>query len=594
MSIQRLADQTISQIAAGEVVERPAHMVKELVENSLDAGATRIEIDLDQGGRFVQVVDNGAGMAKEELPLVFERHATSKIRQIDDLWSLSSFGFRGEALASLASVSRIQLISHAAGADSAYRLDLDFGVAQEISPSSGARGTRIVIQDLFENVPARKKFLKSEGSEISQIRNALKALAMAHPDVEFKIRHKGQLLHSWPRVSEPAQRIQDVLGVEPLFVAEGESGIFKTKAYFASPQNVMRQNRGIWLFAQNRWIVDRGLQAAVMDAYHSLLMHGEYPYCVIDLKCSPDEIDVNVHPTKSQVKFRDASGAFRAVRSTLRSGLERAPWLGKNSAPAAISQTTYQPAPAPSPLHFNEPEFYRTHFQQKSWEPQPQVRSALEGFAPLEPAPAEPSPAEPASSGGYWSSLQVLGQTNLTYIVAQNEHSLILIDQHAAHERVKYESLWKQFKEKNLSSQGLLVPLVLDLPTERAEALWSARQELAELAVELEWTGPEVLCVLSRPVLIKEEALAQALVTVATELADKGGSISLEKHLAHVMATMACHSSVRAGQALSLDQMRKLLVQMDEFPLSSFCPHGRPVSIEYSYRELEKAFGRTV
>lgn len=605
MSIKKLSDTTISQIAAGEVVERPAHMVKELVENALDAGARRIAVDLDEGGRFVQVVDDGKGIAADQMPLVFERHATSKLSEIDDLWKLSSFGFRGEALASLAAVSRAHIISHPPGAETAHRLDVEFGQMHEVTPSSGARGTRIVIQDLFENLPARKKFLKSEAAEISQIRNVLKALAMMHPEVEFKVRHKGQLLHNWPAAGS-LERVQAVLGVEPLYFEQAERGSFQVKVYFGSPHQVMRQNRGIWIFAQKRWVLDRGLQAAVMDAYHSLLMHREYPYCVVDLVCPPDEIDVNVHPTKSQVKFRDASSAFRAVRSSLRQGLERAPWIPKGSPVEAASPSSprppssgplYEPSAPSQPLHFKEPEFYRTQFQQKQSLARPgeEIFSALKNLTPLEAPGGEPLvDSDVPEARGFWSSLQVLGQSNLTYIVAQNDRALLLVDQHAAHERVKYESLWKSYSENAMASQRLLVPLVLDLPQERAEAVWEVRGELEKLAVELEWTGPETLALLSRPVLINEAALVEALVSFAAELTEKGGSISVEKHLAHAMATMACHSSIRAGQALSQEQMQNLLRQMDEFPLSSFCPHGRPVSVEYTFHELEKDFGRIV
>jgi DNA mismatch repair protein MutL len=443
MAIERLSEKTISQIAAGEVVERPAHLVKELVENSLDAGATRIDIDLDHGGRFVQVVDDGHGIPKEDLPLVFARHATSKLKDIEDLWALNSFGFRGEALASVASVSKVQIVSHVKGADSAYRLDVEYGDLHEVTPSSGALGTRITVQDLFENLPARKKFLKSETAEISQIRNVLKAMALMHPEVSFKVRHKVELLHSGPKKKTPLIRVQEVLGVKPLYEVSGEREGFQVRAYFSSPKDVTRQNRNLWIFAQSRWIVDRSLQAAIMDAYHSLLMHGEFPYCVLDLKCSPEEVDVNVHPTKSQVKFRNASGAFRAVRSVLRSGLENAPWIKKEvSRPQPINYAAVEAEP--KPLFFREPEFYRTQYQQKSWTPSPGgLQEVLTSFS--EPAPIESPQVEesgPSPSGGYWSSLQVLGQCNLTYIVAQNDVGLILIDQHAAHERVNYEKLW--------------------------------------------------------------------------------------------------------------------------------------------------------
>ena len=327
--IQELKPEVIDQIAAGEVVERPAHLVKELVENSLDAGATKIEVEFSMGGQKVKVTDNGRGIAKEQMPLAFARHATSKIRQGEDIWALSSFGFRGEALASLSAVSKVKMVSKTKEDKQASGLSGDFGKFGNIEKTGGSLGTSIWIEDLFGNVPARKKFLKSEAAEATQIKNVLKALALYNYEVEFRVLYKGELLYYWPETEEAIERVKQILEIEELYAGKGECEGITAQVYVGAPHQTVKTRKQMWLFAQGRWIQDRSLQAAVMDAYRGLLMHGEYPYAVVFLQAPPDEIDVNVHPTKSQVKFSEASQAFRAVHRAVRGVLEEAPWLEK-------------------------------------------------------------------------------------------------------------------------------------------------------------------------------------------------------------------------------------------------------------------------
>jgi DNA mismatch repair protein MutL len=319
-TIQVLSAEVINQIAAGEVVERPAHLVKELVENSLDAGSTVVQIDVNFGGKFIKISDNGHGIVKEDLALALQRHATSKIKKTNDLWNLSTYGFRGEALASVAAVSKLTLQSNG------FQIKSDFGLISDVMPSSVLAGTHLTVESLFENVPARLKFLKSDSSELAQIRNVIKALALAYPQVEFKLIENGKLDLFFKSNKD---RASQVLGLEKIYTQEFKNQNFTVKAYFSSPHDVQKTSKNIWIFAQKRWIQDRALQTAVMEAYRSLLMHGEYPHVVIDLECTPDVIDVNIHPTKSQVKFQDASEAFRSVHAAVRKGLETAPWINK-------------------------------------------------------------------------------------------------------------------------------------------------------------------------------------------------------------------------------------------------------------------------
>lgn len=596
-NIEILPNEVIDQIAAGEVVERPSHLVKELVENSLDAGATQVTLEFADGGRFVRVTDNGRGMTQQNLSLALDRHATSKIRWSEDLWKLSTFGFRGEALASIAAVSRMKLISKPEAQPTAFQILSEYGTRSKPEEVGGAIGTVVQIEDLFANVPARLKFMKSASSEGTQIKNTMKALALAHPQAEFRVFSEGTLDFVYPIAKDRKSRAQQVLGVDVLF--EGSALREGVRAYsvFADPHHVAKTSKNIWLFAQNRWIQDRGLQAAVNEAYRHLLMHGEYPIAVSWVETKPEDIDVNIHPTKSQVKFVDASAAFRAVQASIRDVLEKAPWLPQAPANASValslgmidSVTTavesFATETLTSSLEFRDESMSRVQYQQKSFTP-PEITHA-------QSAPPQNSP----STMAYWSQLQVLGQANLTYILTQSQQGLVMVDQHAAHERVMFERLmraWNGKGENKIDVQDFLFPLAIDLTADKVEALLKFAEDLKKLGVEIEALGPSTLGVRAAPPILKEKALARALELMAHEIVDHGGSFILEKKIGDIVATMACHSAIRAGQALSSEEMTALLNSMDEFPLSSFCPHGRPVSVDYSFYQLEKDFGRIV
>lgn len=573
--IQVLSSEIINQIAAGEVVERPSHLVKELLENSLDAGSDRISIEISEGGRYIRVQDNGRGILSTDLDKALQRHATSKITKTDDLWNLHTFGFRGEALASAAAVSKMTLQSFEAGEKNPAQIESNFGVLSEIKPSSQSVGTEIKIESLFENVPARLKFLKSETSEVSQIKAVVKALALAQPQVEFRLTSNGDLLLFYPKRIEKIDRVRDVLEKKEFFEASDSNNSFKCQIIFSSPHEVAKTSRQIWIFAQNRWVQDRAIQAAVTDAYRSLLMHGEYPLAVVWLDCKPDEIDVNIHPTKSQVKFQDPSAAFRAVHSTLRRGLEKSPWTGGHR-----PQITSAPEQT---MRFSDHSFEQTQFNNKDYKISISDLSALK---------IESDFTEQPKPLGFWSKHQVIGQANLTYIVCQKEDRLVFVDQHAAHERVVYESLMASWKSGNFEVQKYLFPLAIDLSAEKVEVLLQYKSEIQKLGFEIEQLGPEALGINSAPALIKDSGLPLVFDKMGVELLNNGGSFAIEKKISDLFATMACHSVVRAGQSLSIVQMQELLKSMDEYALSSFCPHGRPVSVEKSFTELEKLFGR--
>lgn len=609
--IQVLSPEVIDQIAAGEVVERPAHLIKELVENSLDAGATEISVDFSEGGRFAKVVDNGSGIRSQDLGLALDRHATSKIKISSDLFRLSSFGFRGEALASISAVSKLTLTSKSKEDKQASRIVSEFGQRSSVEQVGGSQGTSIVVEELFSNVPARLKFMKSVAAESGRIKTALKALALSHPYVTLKVSQNNELIHFWPATTSRFERVKQIFEVANLYEGTAVRGDVKAYAVFADPKTVQKTAKDLWFFAQSRWIQDRSLQAAVMEAYRHLLMHGEYPMVAVWVELNPENIDVNIHPTKSQVKFVEPSLAFRAVQAAIRDVLEKAPWIPKTANTYETPEISIPAASAlaGSPmenLSFESSDLNRTQFAQKKFvspaaiQPSGHVREALETYQPLDvskpPVQAVPSVqiAESPSLQQYWSQLQVLGQANLTYILTQDAKGLVLVDQHAAHERVMFEKLMKAWRGGQIEIQEYLFPLAIDLSAEKVEALQSAEAQLAKLGIGIEALGPETIGVKSAPLILKESALSSVLEKMAHDLVENGGSFSLERKIGDLVATMACHSAIRAGQALSLDEMQALLSSMDEFPQSGFCPHGRPVSVEYPFHKLEKDFGRIV
>lgn len=612
MPIQQLDPQTVDQIAAGEVLERPSNLIKELVENSLDAGASQIEIHLARGGKEISVIDNGSGIEAAELPLALERFATSKIHSFDDLFRLGTFGFRGEALASASAVSHLKLISRAKNASRAAGVISRFGKSEELPEAPRAPGTTVQIESLFENVPARLKFLKSDTQEISQIKRTLKALALVHWSVEFLIRLEGELVLHWPARTEWSLRVQDILLVRAPLIADVHEAGWQMQACFTNPNETQKTSQNIWLFVNDRWVQDRSLQQAVMEAYRNLLMHGEWPTAVVRLIVPPDQVDVNVHPSKSQVKFLDQRTAFRIVHHGIRNILEKSPWV-ESIVSSPVRDFVPEPVATqiqisdwmgagqarPSVFPANEDSVQPMQLQRESTFQRPVseteallVNSLTENLAAAPKVMSTKISAvdfEPK-----WGSLEVLGQANATYILAQSPHGIVLIDQHAAHERVAFERLMNGWRTKCPDVQSFLIPLSVEMEESLIEGLLSQRPRLAELGVEIEQGGPGAVFVNSCPVIVKESAVIEMLGRLARDIQDQGESFQFERMVSEIFASMACHSVVRAGKALSIPEMKSLLEQMDEFSLSSFCPHGRPVFVEYPFRELEKDFGRLV
>lgn len=618
--IKPLASEVIDQIAAGEVVERPSNLVKELLENSLDAGATEISLEIADGGRSLILIDNGSGIHPEDMSVVLLRHSTSKIQSAEDLWRLGTYGFRGEALASIAAVSDLSLSSRKEGAKEGSQVRSQFGKLSKPLGVGHAKGTKVVVNQLFENVPARLKFLRSATAEVSAIKMVIRAMALAHPQVSWKVFENKNLTEFYPATDSFAERVGKILKIKDVFEGSIQSDSWQVRSFFSSPQEVNKTSRQIWIFVQNRWVQDKSLQTAVMEAYRNLLMHGEFPSAAVFISMDPALVDVNIHPTKTRVKFQSPDTAFRLVCQSIRASLEKSPWL-KNQGPQYVapsdkkSQPEIEESSSSGEVKFGES--YRLKdaaFEQVSWRQKsfhsaatPSAMSTKNSMAVQSESPLTATLSQRDSTGAanfeveaeltptttkYWSRLKYQCQVHLTYLICEAESGLILVDQHAAHERVLFEKLMESFRGKTVERQDLLLPLMMDLPPEQVEALLQASDQVLKFGVEIEQMGPNTLAIKSLPSWIKESALVTALSEMAQSLVDHGGSFAIEKKISDVVATMACHSAIRAGQSLSEEEVFALLKSMDDYPLTSFCPHGRPVSIEIPFSKIERDFGR--
>ncbi len=582
MLIHKLDPHLTNIIAAGEVLERPAQLVKELIENSLDAGADELRVSVENSGRDIEITDNGKGMGAEDLLLCTERFTTSKIANEADLWKLQSFGFRGEALASAAAISDMFIRSSLVNCDEGHSLKISNGVKSKLLAQSCPPGTLIRINNLFANTPVREKFLKTEAGEFQAIRQVIKAMALQFPHVEIKYYERDKLHLHFPKENAHF-RATRVLGAKKLFEAVHDSPGLKVHIYYTSPYDVQKSSRNIWLFVQQRWIQDRSLVSAVLEAYRTFLMHGEYPSAMISIEMDPATVDVNVHPSKREVKFADPSRLFRAIHHSIKEALSTSPWIPAGASrqesisPSALLADALVPeggggeSLALMPLQDMRVQYRKLNFDNQA-----------EG----------PESPKVLDNPGHWSRMQVIGQSHLTYLICDSGQELILIDQHAAHERVLFEKLMKAKKLGNIPAQEILIPLAFQAEEDCVENIWNLRGDLQILGVKISRQGPETLLIESHPAAVKADALLESLQKMAESLRKGQVVIHLEHQFQEMFSSWACHSAIRAGQALSLVQMQELLRLMDEAPQSSFCPHGRPVSIAMGFNEIERKFGR--
>ncbi len=589
MSIRRLPEHLVNRIAAGEVVERPASALKELVENAIDAGAARISVSLAQGGiGRVEVADDGCGMAPAEIALALERHATSKL-PTDSLDEVVTLGFRGEALPSIASVARVTIESRVRGADGWSRI-VDNGRLAAEGPAALPPGTRVTVENLFAKVPARRKFLRSERSEYAACLDVVKRLAMARPDLGFMLEHEGRrTLHVQPGEDRPAR----VAALTDRELAGNSLAVDYARGpvRLGGVAGLPTFNRGVadhqYLFVNGRPVKDRLLIGAVRAAYQDLLARDRHPVLALFIDLPGDEVDVNVHPAKTEVRFRDPGGIRGLIVGGLRHALDEA---GHRSAqrPNAAALGNWQAEPVRSP------SFPPRAPGQASWLAPGQealVRDRQENYAAPLQARAEPAIAAVPEAQSFPLGV-ARGQVAATYIVAEAEDGLVLVDQHAAHERLVLERMRRAMADGGVARQALLLPEVVELDEPACDRIEARLDELAELGLELERFGPRAILVRATPAMLGAGDVGGLVTDLADELASFDSALSLKEKIDLVAATMACHGSVRAGRILSVAEMNALLREMEVTPHSGQCNHGRPTWVKLAHGDIEKLFGR--
>jgi DNA mismatch repair protein MutL len=606
-AIYQLPPSVVNQIAAGEVIERPASVVKELMENSLDAGATRVDVAVEQGGlELIRVSDNGRGIPAEEFPLAVASHATSKIRDANDLFRVGTLGFRGEALASIAAVSRLSLRSRAQDAATGAELEVVGGVASEVTPCGLPPGTTLEIANLFFNTPVRRKFLKSAQTEMGHISEAFTRLALAHPHLHFTLRHNDRLVHELPAGEEWLERIRRVYGQEltdALLWVESTEGEIELAGYVAEPSQSRANARMQYLFLNGRFIRDRSLQHALAEAYRGLMLTGRQPITFLSLKMPPDVVDVNVHPTKLEVRFQDGGRIYSQLLGTLRTKFLT------SDLTARLQPVGAGAVPAPS-APWEQAEFGGAgaaietlrgngHAAAELFAPWSAHDAA--SSAPLEitlldrpnfaapPPHATPAPAWDRESQAGVPAMQIHNR----YLITENGDGLVVIDQHALHERILYEQLKRRILAGPLESQRLLVPEPVDLSAAEAALALEHAETLEQLGLEVQPFGGDTVLVLSQPVLLARHKVRDLLREVLEKVQAGGRSPERRDLLDELLHMMSCKAAVKAGDRLAAAEIQALLRQRHLVEDAHHCPHGRPTALFFTREELDRQFKRT-
>lgn len=597
--IRTLPDVLVSKIAAGEIVERPASVVKELVENSIDAGAIRVSIYLEAGGkRLIRVVDNGHGMSRDDALMSIERHATSKIRDIDDLFSIGTLGFRGEALPSIASVSRFRMITGTEGSKSGTEIYIEGGVMRRVKETASPVGSSVEVKNLFFNTPPRLKFLKRPETELGRVLEVIQREALSRPEVFFEIFSDGRNIHRYGASESLERRVAQVLPGTSLYGIDFKDEILSLRGFLGSPLDPRSSMRRLFTYVNARPVRDRFINRIIMDCYGRMVEKGKYPQGAIFIERDPALVDVNVHPTKSEVAFEGQYEVGQSIRRAIGGMLADAPWMKshKERTQKALedfyerqkdpgySERKDYPAPASSA---------KAASTQAAYEPKlisPRSHHGASSISEKSPEVAR----EDMFSAGFYSSLKFLGQVGKLYLVCESPDGIILIDQHAAHERVNFERIKKSYLEEASScSQELLIPEVIELTVREISTARQFADEMGKLGFGFEIFGEKAVRVKSIPGFLRDSDYARVFSDLFDELESLGDPKSLEQRLDTVCATMACHSSITANRTLSEREVRALLADMDASENPHACPHGRPVATRISYDMLEKMFKRT-
>jgi len=609
--IRILPDSLVSKIAAGEIVERPASVVKELVENSLDAGSKAIKIELEAGGkRLIRVSDDGQGMRRDEALLSLERHATSKIKDLEDLFSVSSFGFRGEAVPSIASVSRFKMTTKPEDEVIGTGVQIQGGVIKRVEETGAPKGTTIEAKNLFFNTPARHKFMKRTETELSNVLAVTKRLALSTPACSFELTHEGRTLLRLQRRDKTSDRVAEIFPKCTLHEVNSAANGIKIKGYMSSPLDTRSNTQKLFTFVNGRGVKDRFLTRILIEAYGKMLEKGKFPQGALYVEIPYGDVDVNVHPTKSEVRFQNTRLIGDLIKSAIEEILKSAPWLkdyrakadsitrkefsGREFRPHYTSHTT-------SSLAYENDRDADTGYSDNLSRKGRFIFQGIRDMASHSSQVQENMGHEKIKDesgelfgGGFYSSLKIIGQLGDLYIVCAYGEGMILIDQHAAHERINYERIKNAYlKLSSLEIQELLVPEVIELSPYEANLIEKHKEELLTLGLRVEGFGQNSVVLRSAPALIKSTDYPGLLKDIIAEMGEGGGEKSLSDRIERVISTMACHASIKASFELNYGKMKSLLIELDgsEFPHS--CPHGRPVAQKLTYQEIERMFKRT-
>jgi DNA mismatch repair protein MutL len=594
--IQQLPPLVVSKIAAGEVIERPASVVKELLENAVDAGSRRIDVEVEQGGAdLIRVVDDGGGIHADDLPLAFASHATSKLRTADDLFQIETLGFRGEALASIGGIAQVVLQSRPPEQTCGAQVTCHGGQLGPTRPWNGSAGTRVEVRHLFYNTPVRRKFLRTPATEMGHISEAFTRLALAHARSTFEadlergaraaglhltLRHNGKVVHELPASAALLDRIGTLFGPEvseKLYAVQGYQGAVTLTGYIADPACERGTARMQYLFVNGRWVRDRSLGHALQEAYRGLLMTGRYAVAFLFLDLPPEQVDVNVHPTKAEVRFRDVQALHHLVFTTVRQRLRDENLTARLQVPSTMRPTDALGAPQGSPL---------------APRADADSRSESATMVPPRAAAQAPAPAPSAPPAARMPGPSKVIQLYDAYLVVETEEGMLVIDQHALHERILFEQLKRRIRSGPLETQRLLIPEPVELTQEQAARTLEQREALEELGLGVEDFGGGTVLLTSYPALLGRRSPQSILRAVVDHLVSRERLPSREVLFNDLLSLMACHAAVRAGDRLTPEEMAALVAQRDLADDTHHCPHGRPTALLFSRHDLERQFRR--
>jgi DNA mismatch repair protein MutL len=586
-----------NKIAAGEVVERPASIVKELIENALDADSSRIMIEVKKGGRsLIRVSDNGVGMSRDDAMLSLERYATSKIYTDGDLFAINTLGFRGEALPSIAAVSKFCLVTRDKASSSGAEIIVHGGTIKKVSEVGAPQGTMVTAEQLFYNMPARRKFLKTVTTEMGHIVDAITKIALGWPDVQFRLTHNEKLVKNWPATGDSVDRIVDVLGVDikdDLYKIKLSSDDFSITGWISSARNTRKTSRGIHVFVNDRVVRDRIIQHALFEGYSGRLMKGQFPLAVLFIHVPYDQVDVNVHPAKHEVRFAQQKNVHEAVRRAVAEALQHADQSGWSVPGTRVN------LPSGKQPGIFEPVADFEIFEKQRKDPPSREMETPASLPRVFSLKRDSSPASEGVQSSLWEKkqfgdLRVIGQFHDMYIICESTDGLILVDQHAAHERILFEQLKNRFQGEKKTSQKLLIPETIDLGYREAKILERLIPDLFDLGMEIAPFGGDTFVVKAVPLLLKNKEIKPLVIEMVEKTAQIGFSSGMERVIDQCLELMACHGAIRANQRLSDKEIRELLHQLDTCDQPSNCPHGRPTWIRWSLKDLEKLFKRIV